>query len=40
MINIGIIDDHEIFREGVVSLLTRHENFEITFSIGDYAELK
>lgn len=40
MINIGIIDDHEIFREGVVSLLTRNENFEITFSIGDYAELK
>jgi RNA polymerase sigma factor (sigma-70 family) len=39
MIHIGIIDDHEIFREGVVSLLSRNTKFEIKFSIGDYTEL-
>ena len=37
MINIGIIDDHKMFREGVSSLLLKNHKFNIQFSIDDYS---
>ena len=38
MIKIFLADDHELFREGLRSLLTKEEDFEITGAAADGAE--
>jgi DNA-binding NarL/FixJ family response regulator len=35
MIKIAIVDDHKLFRDGISSMLTRNEDFEIIISASD-----
>lgn len=39
MIKIAIADDHQLFREGIVSLLTKNDDFEVIHSAGNGREL-
>jgi DNA-binding NarL/FixJ family response regulator len=38
-INIGLIDDHQIFREGVSSLVGNHAQINVLFSVESYESL-
>ena len=38
-IKIAIAEDHQLMRQGIVSLLSEEEDFEIVFDVGDGAQL-
>lgn len=39
MVKVAIADDHQLFREGIVSLLTKNKIFEVVISAGTGVEL-
>ncbi|MFY0652169.1 MAG: response regulator transcription factor [Cyclobacteriaceae bacterium] len=38
-IEIAIVDDHQLFRDGLASMLARHDDFEVSINVGRGKEL-
>src|ERR1700744_4817127 len=39
LIKIGIVDDHQLFRQGVIQILKKTRHFEPVFEAGSYQQL-